>query len=126
MVIPKDAEIDKNGTVILECVSSNNMIVKWKHCSTDGRECNHISYGSNLEHNYKQRFTLDSTCSTGKCDLTIRNVQIQDVGEYCCVDRGGKGEIKCAQLTVIQGQELQPLLNIILFYLMFGKPNKIM
>ena len=101
--IPGDIERGVNETVTVEC-QTNTGHVRWRHCSVDSGLCTSINVGDLIDSSYATRFTLNDNCTYGQCCLTIHDVQGQDAGEYCCIEKDGRGEKKCFNLTVITGE----------------------
>ena len=90
--------------VIFNCGSAYYRNVHWARRALGSEKESPIYYGDlGLVNGYKTggRHSVYPDDSTGRYDLHIESVRMDDAGKYFCIDESGIGNKVMAELTVI-------------------------
>lgn len=79
----------------IRCHGSNSQPVLWEFISSADRSVRHV-YDRTLTSDYEHRCTVDESTY----DLNIRKTQLDDTGEYLCIENEGFGAKHVTKLYV--------------------------
>jgi len=94
-VFHKDQYAAVGESVTIQCHVSNSEPVLWDYVSSEKQKLHNV-YDRQLINHYKQRFTIDHSTY----DLTILHVELDDTGEYHCIEDDGFGITHVTKLFV--------------------------